>query len=535
MIYGLGVLIAVSMLFITVTPAFAQHHGGSLAPPIDFGGMQVALSSVLSPEDFSFGDSKSANLSIRFFDSTSDTNIKSVTYRVQIFQDDNLVANEYFYDEDGTLDLEIRPTTGCTQEDLWKCTKYLGEKHAIAGAYYARGSSIPIIQGPVFDKSGDYNVKVSIVGATNPRTMTTTDLHFETFLSLPSTQNFFIKTANAEEYPISVKSFSGDVLNFKFDDSSNKFSYEIPFDWNHLEHHEGAIKQTISLPKSFSIFKQGHDVDVFVEGEKIKQSSILFDSSSANENQIRLSISHEKLVQIQNKNSNKNSMLVEISSGEKSELNHLDFKFENGYTAKVSWNSKSKSGEKIPFSFSFFDSNGAPAKNILFAYSLLDSSGKEFWSNIGSNQKYLGILSSSGTFNESVLLAKDGKYQMKVILTGQGEQNFAKFFTSQTEFEISSKGGTTETSSPEVPSWIKNNAGWWSKGSIGDSDFVSGIQYLVKEKIIKVSASSTGESSPEIPSWIKSNAGWWSEGKISDNDFLKGVEFLIQKGIIKVN
>lgn len=139
-----------------------------MAPPIDFGGMQVALSTILSPEDFTMEDAKNAILSVRFFDSQSDTNIESVTYRVQIFQGESLVANEYFYDDDGKLDLEIRPTVGCQQEDLWKCTKYFGEKHAIAGGYYARGSTLPIIQGPVFAESGDYNVRVSIVGATNP-------------------------------------------------------------------------------------------------------------------------------------------------------------------------------------------------------------------------------------------------------------------------------------------------------------------------------------------------------------------------------
>ena len=26
----------------------------------------------------------------------------------------------------------------------------------------------------------------------------------------------------------------------------------------------------------------------------------------------------------------------------------------------------------------------------------------------------------------------------------------------------------------EIPAWIKNNAGWWADGSIGDKDFVSG-------------------------------------------------------------
>ena len=47
---------------------------------------------------------------------------------------------------------------------------------------------------------------------------------------------------------------------------------------------------------------------------------------------------------------------------------------------------------------------------------------------------------------------------------------------------------TAESSeSQEVPSWIKNNAGWWAEGQIDDETFVSGIQYLIKVGIIKVS------------------------------------------------
>jgi len=38
-----------------------------------------------------------------------------------------------------------------------------------------------------------------------------------------------------------------------------------------------------------------------------------------------------------------------------------------------------------------------------------------------------------------------------------------------------------------------------------------------------------------IPSWIKNNAGWWSSGKISDGDFLSGIGYLIENGIINVN
>jgi len=136
-------LILVGLVTISVTPAYAQHHSGSLAPPIDFDGLRVALTTILTPEDFIYGDSKSANLSIRFFDSDTNKNIQSVTYRVQIFHEGTLVANEYFFDDDGKLDLEIKPTSVCQDENLWKCTKYYGEKHAIAGAYYARGDSLP--------------------------------------------------------------------------------------------------------------------------------------------------------------------------------------------------------------------------------------------------------------------------------------------------------------------------------------------------------------------------------------------------------
>lgn len=37
-----------------------------------------------------------------------------------------------------------------------------------------------------------------------------------------------------------------------------------------------------------------------------------------------------------------------------------------------------------------------------------------------------------------------------------------------------------------IPDWIKNNAAWWSDGTINDDTFVSAIQYLVKHKIIDV-------------------------------------------------
>ena len=88
-----------------------------------------------------------------------------------------------------------------------------------------------------------------------------------------------------------------------------------------------------------------------------------------------------------------------------------------------------------------------------------------------------------------------------------------------------------------IPYWIKNNAGWWSDGKISDVDFITGIEYLINNKIINLSSQNINKenSSDVIPSWIKNNAGWWSDGKILDDDFLSGIKYLIENGIIKVN
>jgi len=89
---------------------------------------------------------------------------------------------------------------------------------------------------------------------------------------------------------------------------------------------------------------------------------------------------------------------------------------------------------------------------------------------------------------------------------------------------------------PTIPSWIKNNAGWWADGQIDDSSFVQGIQWLIKEGIMKIPPTSqgSGTGTNEIPSWIKNNAGWWADGQIDDSSFVQGIQWLIKEGIMKI-
>jgi hypothetical protein len=78
--------------------------------------------------------------------------------------------------------------------------------------------------------------------------------------------------------------------------------------------------------------------------------------------------------------------------------------------------------------------------------------------------------------------------------------------------------------------------GWWADGTIDDNSFIQGIQFLIKEKIMKIPKTTQGfgGSTNEIPSWIKNNAGWWADGSIDDEAFVQGLQFLIKEGILKV-
>ena len=88
----------------------------------------------------------------------------------------------------------------------------------------------------------------------------------------------------------------------------------------------------------------------------------------------------------------------------------------------------------------------------------------------------------------------------------------------------------------EIPHWVKTNAGWWASDKITDNDFIAGIQYLVKNKIIRLDSKTVEKNESNIiPTWIKNNAKWWSMGKISDEDFLNGIKYLIVNNMINVS
>ena len=88
----------------------------------------------------------------------------------------------------------------------------------------------------------------------------------------------------------------------------------------------------------------------------------------------------------------------------------------------------------------------------------------------------------------------------------------------------------------EVPGWVKNNAGWWADGTISESEFLTGISFLISDGIIQVPPTTvSSENSEGVPAWVKNSAAWWADGTISDGEFVNGIQHLMSLGLISVS
>ena len=143
-------------------------------------------------------------------------------------------------------------------------------------------------------------------------------------------------------------------------------------------------------------------------------------------------------------------------------------------------------------------------------------------------------VNTDGTFSHTVLLNEkftDGTFQVKA------QYGNSKATIEIISFVIISSDDASVSEDNKIPDWIKSNAGWWADGQIDDNSFVEGIQFLIKEGLMKIPVTEQGSVSEDnkIPDWIKSNAGWWADGQIDDNSFVEGIQFLIKEGLMKIS
>lgn len=538
--------------------AFGHGLGGDVAPPIDFGGMAVTVSTQIDPADITAGEIDSANMAIRFFDTNTDETLQKVTYRIEVWRSGDLLARNLFYDADGTLNIEVRPEADCTQVELWKCSKYFGSEHVSApGALYVEGQGRPLIKGPIFDKGGLYNIRVDVEGATSPRSTVAQVLSYDTFVSVAQEQPFTIPTASAE-IPVIVKSYYDDVDNFSFDSADNSLTFDMPFDWDpDYVKYVQVVHEEIQVPKSFAPYSAGKHFKGYVDGVEVDQRVLLIDPYSfEDKNIIHFLVTGKELERINSvlgeTHQKSNIMKFDLVPQSEIQKNSVEFYLVNpetgdqvGTTVNIGWDSRYGANEKIPFEITFFDENRNLLKNIRYGLFLIDQNSDNLLvRDIGDDENNPGILALEGIDYQNLFVPSQGLHRMDILVFGQGtigldyDSKYSGIGSGLIEVGVGGEMSAqtpTKISKVQIPDWVRNNASWWADGSIGDTEFASGIEFMIKEGIILVPATETKEGGESvIPGWVRNNAEWWADGLISDDDFAAGLQFLIANGIISV-
>ncbi len=101
-----------------------------------------------------------------------------------------------------------------------------------------------------------------------------------------------------------------------------------------------------------------------------------------------------------------------------------------------------------------------------------------------------------GTFSHTVILDdefKEGKYTAKAQYGSSRATVEIISFMVSAESQIDPPSmeidaGPSDMSAQKIPEWVKNNAGWWAAGDIDDVSFVQGIQFMIKEGLMKISS-----------------------------------------------
>ena len=509
----LSILTLIPVLAIMLIPsAFGHGTGVDQAPPISFEGMNVTVITDITPYDLDAENINDMNLKIRFFDLDTDYTLTQVTYRVEVWKGDDLLARNSFFDDD-ILYLEVRPESDCDEDLLHKCTSYLGTQHPLSPeSLYVQGVDCnddnidicarPVIAGPVFNEGGLYNIKVEIVGATGPRTLISERLSYDTFVSIAQKQDFMI-----DDVPINFKSYYDDVENLTYESDTIKF--DMPFDWDpayvdlvpnvHIEVH---------VPSDYAPFN-GSQFIGHVDGVEINNRGILGDPYSIpGKNVIHFLIPSSELKRINDVQGmdHYNDKIINFQLS----VNETNMKLQSvnmgEYQVNVSYDN-SNVGDIIPFEFAFIR-DGQLIRDVEYSYSILDES-------------YAVYESSDEIF------APEGIDIQHVNIPDKVFYLRINFINEDVNIRVEIKPPDDSA----VPTWIKTTASLWVDSDINDKVFINAIQFLIQQGIIKASAEQT-ETSMGIPEWIKTTASLWIDNSINDDVFINALEFLIQRGII---
>ncbi len=494
-----GILILSSMTPLIPKKAYGDGFAMENLPPASVGNLKLSLFVKLDPPIITNDLSKDRTLTFRLFDADTNQTIPHDTLLITVTKHDQLLLRDKFHTHDGVLTLIINPT-----QTIGKWTVY-GNEDDVLGWTPDIGQPIRLL-APILGEGGLYHINVQVISFQNDKNAFAVDQipNFDSYLSVGDITNQTISYQN-NPYGVQLISYYDKVNDINFDESSKQFTWSMPFDWNVTRFADRPIfiHEELHVPKAFKDFSNTPTYSASAQGFALTGRRIIVDPYTQGDNMIvhlflnKLDIDNIAKTVPAGTTTMTFTLAPEKPNVQTSSSLLTDF---GGWHIKLGWNPNSltaNSQNNLQLTFLDAFTEQQVTGDVNYDIQLQDTSGSTLWSKTGA-------IAKAGTDTQSINLPGNGIYSIVVKMnsvitnglpdttrTGMGRGNVVIPSTPSTDESLgqpnqtnASGGSGTGSQSIVIPTWIKNNAGWWHDGTIDDNTFVQGIQYMITNGII---------------------------------------------------
>ena len=501
--------------------SYGHGLGYEVLPPVKLGDKQVSLE--VTSSQYSDPDSTDRQITLSLFDISTGVTIRDVTFHIFAKKADQFLFEETFRSDNGVFTMNFLPTESEVIVEE--------EQSSFFDSLVGLEKDIVNIRGSPFSTGGLYNFKVKILTAENYSNELQEPIEYDVGLSIPDRTYYEIVDPNFGSQELSVITYYDQIEDFQYDSQTQTITFRMPFNWSFDNINQtSVVHEEITIPKTFGDLMVS-SFQAMVNDQELSEYAITIDGFSEKTRLIHLILNQNELFALEenNKQADEMEFLLRPSG------NNLPLETITGngqFRITLDWEPKDvKSGSKTTFYFDITDVFLINRPVIVNYDVSIIHEGKKIFTQSGT---------TAGSREErniiEFVIPEDVTGPITLQFDNLDGNSLARVGIPVVVNRINAlpqNGGSEEIS---IPDWVRNNAQWWSQEQIGDNDFASGIEFLIKEDIIRVPTTSDGPKSEDamIPDWVRNNAGWWSEGLISDKEFANGLQYLIKNRIISV-
>jgi len=525
-------LMTCMLLFSSFSESYGHGLGYEIMPPEMLGSKLVSLeiSSDTWPDEYT------KEITIALFETDTGVAVKNVTYFVMLTKQNEVSFDITSQRDDGVFVLKLHTTEDDQITVEEEDSNFFG---SLLG-----GSKIVNIKGNVFGSGGLYDFKVIITTGDDYSNVLSPPLDYDVGISFLDKTSHNINDINFGRQKLNVITYY-ELINddFTYDQNKKMVSYSMPFDWSEKNILVTSVMhQEIIIPKTFGDLMV-KSFSVNVNGLQVPDSVITIDDFSAENRVMHLVLNQNDILELSKKiDGFPNKMHFSIMpSADNPPLTTMT---ENAqFKLNLSWEPQSiKSGSTTTFYYKIFDAfyvdRQVVVSHDLFIFHDGEEIGQNFFRETGASK--FSVIRHWMDF--------DVPDNVSGVITLQFENLNGSDLADAIFPVVVNRINIDETSIPawikNNAGWWATDQIDDSAFLQGIQYLIQeGIMIIPTTETSESSDDSdaipdAGQRAQEfdqhVPTWIKNNAGWWATDQIDDSAFLQGIQYLVQKGIIVV-